>query len=90
MLLLLTLLVHFMQFYLNILILVIILYELMTVGTFFTIAAGRRDSGPAIRYACVHFFVGVILIAGLALQNTNLIILGLLINCSFSFFVLGC
>ncbi|WP_410542580.1 proton-conducting transporter membrane subunit [Wolbachia endosymbiont of Tetranychus urticae] len=71
-------------------ILVIIFCELMTVSAFFTIAAGCRDSGPAVRYACVHFFVGVILIAGLALQSTNLIILGLLINCAcfpFSFWV---
>ncbi|WP_353276919.1 proton-conducting transporter membrane subunit [Wolbachia endosymbiont (group B) of Villa cingulata] len=71
-------------------ILVIIFCELMTVSAFFTIAAGCRDSGPAIRYACVHFFVGVILIAGLALQSTNLIILGLLINCAcfpFSFWI---
>lgn len=71
-------------------ILVIIFCELMTVSAFFTIAAGCRDSEPAIRYACVHFFVGVILIAGLALQSTNLIILGLLINCAcfpFSFWV---
>ncbi|WP_395460300.1 proton-conducting transporter membrane subunit [Wolbachia endosymbiont (group B) of Myelois circumvoluta] len=71
-------------------ILVIIFCELMTVSAFFTIAAGCRDSGPAIRYACVHFFVGVILIAGLALQSTNLIIWGLLINCAcfpFSFWV---
>ncbi|MDE5062619.1 proton-conducting transporter transmembrane domain-containing protein [Wolbachia endosymbiont of Drosophila tsacasi] len=71
-------------------ILVIIFCELMTVSAFFTIAAGCRDSESAIRYACVHFFVGVILTAGLALQNTNLIILGLLINCAyfpFSFWV---
>ncbi|UPA55568.1 cation:proton antiporter [Wolbachia pipientis] len=71
-------------------ILVIIFCELMTVSAFFTIAAGCRDSGPAIRYACVHFFVGVILTAGLALQSTNLIILGLLINCAcfpFSFWI---
>jgi len=71
-------------------ILVIIFCELMTVIAFFTIAAGCRDSGPAIRYACVHFFVGVILTAGLALQSTNLIILGLLINCAcfpFSFWI---
>ncbi|MGL9726476.1 MAG: proton-conducting transporter transmembrane domain-containing protein, partial [Wolbachia sp.] len=62
----------------------------MAISAFFIIAANCRDSGFAIRYACVHFSVGVILIAGLALQSTNLIILGLLINCAcfpFSFWV---
>lgn len=77
-------------------ILVIIFCELMSISAFFVIAAGSKDSGPAIRYACVHFFVGVVLIAGLALapiqnENTlNLIIIGLLINCAcfpFSFWV---
>ncbi|UIP91450.1 cation:proton antiporter [Wolbachia pipientis] len=71
-------------------ILVIIFFELMTISAFFIIVASCRDSGPAIRYACVHFFVGVILTAGLALQSTNLIILGLLINCAcfpFSFWI---
>uniref|UniRef100_A0A3B0JI93 Hydrogenase-4 component B n=1 Tax=Wolbachia endosymbiont of Aleurodicus dispersus TaxID=1288877 RepID=A0A3B0JI93_9RICK len=71
-------------------ILVIIFFELMTISAFFVIAASCKDSGSAIRYACIHFFVGVILIAGLAFQSTNLIILGLLINCAcfpFSFWV---
>ncbi|QOD38275.1 proton-conducting transporter transmembrane domain-containing protein [Candidatus Wolbachia massiliensis] len=71
-------------------ILVIIFFELMAISASFIIAAGSKDSGPAVRYACMHFFVGVILTAGLALQNTNLIIAGLLINCAcfpFSFWV---
>ncbi|RDD35115.1 Hydrogenase-4 component B [Wolbachia endosymbiont of Cylisticus convexus] len=71
-------------------ILVVVFFELMTISASFIIAAGCRDSGPAIRYACVHFFVGVILTAGLALQSTNLVIWGLLINCAcfpFSFWV---
>ncbi|MDD9331119.1 MAG: proton-conducting transporter membrane subunit [Wolbachia sp.] len=75
-------------------ILVIIFCELMSISAFFIIAAGCKDEGPAIRYASTHFFVGVILIAGLALlpvQNENIIIVGLLINCAcfpFSFWVI--
>jgi multicomponent Na+:H+ antiporter subunit D len=80
----------------NQMILVIIFCELMSISAFFIIAAGSKDSGHAIRYACVHFFVGVILIVGLALlpvqsENTlSLIVIGLLINCAcfpFSFWI---
>ncbi|QKX02561.1 proton-conducting transporter transmembrane domain-containing protein [Wolbachia endosymbiont of Dirofilaria (Dirofilaria) immitis] len=70
-------------------ILVIIFYELMAVSASFMIA-GSKDNGPAVRYACIHFFAGVILTAGLATQNSNLVIVGLLINCAcfpFSFWV---
>ncbi|QCB61629.1 cation:proton antiporter [Wolbachia endosymbiont of Brugia malayi] len=69
---------------------VIIFCELMAISASFIIAAGCKDNGPAIRYACVHFFVGIILTAGLAIQNPNLIIMGLLIICAcfpFSFWV---
>ncbi|WCR54280.1 MAG: Na(+)/H(+) antiporter subunit A1 [Wolbachia endosymbiont of Ctenocephalides orientis wCori] len=71
----------------------IVFLELMTISAFFIISAGCKESGPAIRYACTHFFVGVLLIAGLAIlpsYNANLIMLGLLINCAcfpFSFWV---
>ncbi len=69
---------------------VIIFCELMAISASFIIAASCKDNGPAMRYACVHFFVGIILTAGLAIQNPNLIIMGLLINCAcfpFSFWV---
>ncbi|WCR57995.1 proton-conducting transporter transmembrane domain-containing protein [Wolbachia endosymbiont of Ctenocephalides felis wCfeJ] len=68
----------------------IIFCELMAISASFIIAAGSKDSGPAIRYACVHFFVGTILTAGSAIQSSNLIAIGLLINCAcfpFSFWV---
>ncbi|MGL9718045.1 MAG: proton-conducting transporter transmembrane domain-containing protein [Wolbachia sp.] len=71
-------------------ILAIIFCELMAISASFIIAAGSKDNGPAVRYACVHFFVGVILTAGSAIQSPNLIIIGLLINCAcfpFSFWV---
>nr|WP_218939043.1 proton-conducting transporter membrane subunit [Wolbachia endosymbiont of Litomosoides brasiliensis] len=71
-------------------ILVIIFCELMAISASFIIAASCKDNGPAMRYACVHFFAGIILTAGLAIQNPNLIITGLLINCAcfpFSFWV---
>ncbi|WP_395463084.1 proton-conducting transporter membrane subunit [Wolbachia endosymbiont of Cantharis cryptica] len=71
-------------------ILVIIFCELMAISAFFIIASGCKDNGPAVRYACVHFFVGVILTAGSAIQNSTLMIIGLLINCAcfpFSFWV---
>ncbi|MGL9718695.1 MAG: proton-conducting transporter transmembrane domain-containing protein [Wolbachia sp.] len=70
--------------------LAVIFCELMAISASFIIAAGSKDNGPAVRYACVHFFVGVILTAGLAIQSSNLIIIGLLINCAcfpFSFWV---
>lgn len=69
---------------------VVIFLELMTISAFFIISAGCKESEPAIRYACTHFFVGVVLIAVLPHYNTNLIMLGLLINCAcfpFSFWV---
>jgi multicomponent Na+:H+ antiporter subunit D len=71
-------------------ILVIVFCELMAVSAFFIIAASCKDNGPAVRYACVHFFVGVILTAGSAIQSSNLMSIGLLINCAcfpFSFWV---
>lgn len=72
---------------------VIVFLELMAISAFFIISSGYKESGPAIRYACTHFFVGAVLIAGLAIlpsHNANLIMLGLLINCAcfpFSFWV---
>ncbi|MDM8335167.1 proton-conducting transporter transmembrane domain-containing protein [Wolbachia pipientis] len=71
-------------------ILVIIFCELMAISASFIIAACSKDNGPAVRYACIHFFAGIILTAGLAVQSSNLIIIGLLINCAcfpFSFWV---
>ncbi|MGL9732515.1 MAG: proton-conducting transporter transmembrane domain-containing protein [Wolbachia sp.] len=70
--------------------LAVIFCELMAISASFIIAAGSKDNGPAVRYACVHFFVGVVLTAGLAIQSPNLIIIGLLINCAcfpFSFWI---
>ncbi|WFW29873.1 MAG: cation:proton antiporter [Wolbachia endosymbiont of Menacanthus eurysternus] len=70
----------------------VIFYELMSISSFFIIAAGSKDSGPPVRYACVHFFAGVILIMGLANHRFSepIIIIGLLINSAcfpFSFWV---
>jgi len=70
--------------------LVVVFCELMSISSFFIIASGGKDSGHAIRYACTHFFIGMLLIIGLSIQNTNLIIIGLLMNCAcfpFSFWV---
>ncbi len=70
-------------------ILVIIFCELMAISGSFIIA-GSKDNEPAVRYACIHFFAGVMLTAGLAIQSSNLVIIGLLINCAcfpFSFWV---
>lgn len=69
---------------------VIIFCELMSISAFFIIASGCKNNGPAVRYACTHFFVGMLLIVGLSTQNTNLIIIALLINCAcfpFSFWL---
>ncbi|QKX01951.1 cation:proton antiporter [Wolbachia endosymbiont of Cruorifilaria tuberocauda] len=73
----------------NQVILVIVFCELMAISSSFIIA-DSRNAEPALRYACIHFFAGTILTAGLATQISELIIVGLLINCAcfpFSFWV---
>ncbi|MDN5248372.1 MAG: proton-conducting transporter membrane subunit [Wolbachia endosymbiont of Tyrophagus putrescentiae] len=72
------------------LVLVVIFCELMSLSSFFIVASGCKNGGHAIRYACTHFFVGLLLMIGLSTQNFNLIIIALLINCAcfpFSFWV---
>ncbi|QKX00812.1 cation:proton antiporter [Wolbachia endosymbiont of Dipetalonema caudispina] len=70
-------------------ILLVIFCELMAISASFIIASSQNINS-AIRYSCIHFFAGIILMVGLAAQNINLISIGLLINCAcfpFSFWV---
>jgi multicomponent Na+:H+ antiporter subunit D len=74
--------------------LIIISIELMSLSASFIIAAGCKNYEPAIRYACTHFFIGVLLITSIAIGNKNLstliMIFSLLMNCAcfpFSFWV---
>ncbi|OEY87022.1 hypothetical protein BIY23_00850 [Wolbachia pipientis] len=74
--------------------LVIISLELMSLSAFFIIASGCKNYEPAIRYACTHLLIGVLLTASISINNNNLstlmIILCLLMNCAcfpFSFWV---
>lgn len=71
-------------------VLAIIFCELMSISSFFIIAAGCKGQESPIRYACTHFFVGMLLISGFSFQDFNLIVAGLLINCAcfpFSFWI---
>ncbi len=74
--------------------LITVFIELMSLSASFIIAAGCKNYGPAIRYACTHFFIGVLLTISISVGNKELSILMmifcLLMNCAcfpFSFWV---
>ncbi|UWI83251.1 proton-conducting transporter transmembrane domain-containing protein [Wolbachia endosymbiont of Howardula sp.] len=70
---------------------IIVFCELMALSAFFIIAyPSNKDNNSAVRYACLHFFSGIILTIGLASHSFTMINIGLLINCAclpFSFWV---
>lgn len=68
----------------------VIFCELMSISSFFIIAAGYKSGESSVRYASTHLFSGSILLIGLSIHNSSLIMIALLINCAcfpFSFWM---